>query len=75
MNGIWRRALEEKQKLELIYMADKGKISQRIIRVVSLIEETVLAYCFTRKTVRSFKLANILSVTPYKERERYRKTP
>ncbi|WP_075035048.1 hypothetical protein [Halobacillus dabanensis] len=75
MNGILRRALEEKQTLELIYMADKGKISQRVIRVVSLKEETVLAYCYTRKTVRSFKLANILSVTPYKERERYRKTP
>ncbi|WP_035508851.1 hypothetical protein [Halobacillus karajensis] len=75
MNGIWRRALEEKQKLELIYMADKRKISQRVIRVISIKEETVLAYCFTRKTVRSFKLANILSVTPYKERERYRKTP
>ncbi|MYL71705.1 hypothetical protein GLW00_12630 [Halobacillus litoralis] len=75
MNGVLRRGLEEKQQLELIYMADKGKISQRVIRVVSIKEETVLAYCYTRKTVRSFKLANILSVTPYKKRERYKKTP
>lgn len=69
MNEVWRRALEEKQKLELIYMADKGKISQRVIRVVSIKEETVLAYCYTRKTVRSFKLVNILSVTPYRKRD------
>ncbi|WLR46549.1 WYL domain-containing protein [Halobacillus litoralis] len=75
MNGVLRRALEEKQKLEFIYMADEGKISQRVIRVVSIKEETVLAYCYTRKTVRTFKLANILSVTPYKESKRYKRTP
>ncbi|MBP2006718.1 hypothetical protein [Halobacillus andaensis] len=52
MNGVLRRALQEKQKLELIYMADQGKISQRVIRVVSIQEETVLAYCTSRKEIR-----------------------
>ncbi|QAS54437.1 hypothetical protein HLI_20550 [Halobacillus litoralis] len=75
MNGVLRRALEEKQKLELIYMDDKGKISQRGNRIVSIKEETVIAYCYTRETVRSFKVANILSVTPYRERRRYKKIP
>ncbi|WP_281659141.1 hypothetical protein [Halobacillus sp. Cin3] len=67
MDGILKRALDNKQKLELIYIANEGNISQRVIRVVSIKEGTILAYCYTRKTVRSFKLANFLSVHPYME--------
>lgn len=69
MDYMLKRSLNEKQKLELIYMANEGKISQRVIRVVSIKEGIVLAYCYTRKTVRLFKKENILSVHPYKERK------
>ncbi|MYL48287.1 hypothetical protein GLV98_02275 [Halobacillus litoralis] len=49
MNGVLRRALEDKQQLELIYTGDQGKTSRRVIHVVSTKEETILAYCYTRK--------------------------
>ncbi|WP_193064927.1 hypothetical protein [Oceanobacillus oncorhynchi] len=61
MIGFLTRAMERKEKIMIYYMDSKGKVSQRIIRVVGIDDEKVLAYCYYRKQVRSFKLENILS--------------
>jgi predicted DNA-binding transcriptional regulator YafY len=67
MNGMLKRTLETGQILEMIYMSDKGEISQRKIRVITLTPGTVRAYCFMRKQQRSFKISNILSIGPIRE--------
>ncbi|WP_406945779.1 hypothetical protein ACJA3J_05885 [Halobacillus sp. SY10] len=69
MNGILNRAAGCKMSLEMIYIDGKGNMTQRKIRVVEVRESNVLAYCYNRKKVRSFRLDGILSVYPYKERK------
>lgn len=61
MVGLLNKSLYEKEKIMIYYIDSKGKVSQRIIRVVGIDDEKVLAYCYYRKQVRSFKLENILS--------------
>lgn len=61
MSGFFINAMEHRDKIMIYYMDSKGKISQRIIRVVQLDDEKILAYCYYRKQVRSFKKDNILS--------------
>ena len=61
MVGLLNKSLYEKEKIMIYYIDSKGKVSQRIIRVVGIDEEKVLAYCYYRKQVHSFKLENILS--------------
>ncbi len=70
MNGVLSRALRAKQKLDLIYVDSDGQVSQRVIRVLELREDEILAYCYTRRRVRTFKKANVLSLYPYQRRKR-----
>ncbi|WP_163529900.1 hypothetical protein [Halobacillus ihumii] len=64
MKGLLIRAIEQKQKLEMIYLDADGHMSQRTIRVLEAREEDILAYCYSRRKVRTFKKARILSLTP-----------
>lgn len=59
---LLNHAVHKKIKLEMIYMARNGKVSQRFVRVLEIREDHILAYCFYRKRVRTFKIENILSV-------------
>ncbi len=61
MVGLLNKSLYEKEKIMIYYMDSKGKVSQRIIRVVGIDNIKVIAYCYYRKQVRNFKLENILS--------------
>ena len=61
MIGFLTNVREQKEKIMIYYIDSKGEISQRIIRVVDIGEEKILAYCYYKKQVRSFKLENILS--------------
>ncbi len=63
------KALNEKQPLEIIYLSEKQKITQRTIIVHELNPHTIRAYCFLRKRRRLFKINNILSVFPLKQKE------
>ncbi|MCT1904136.1 hypothetical protein [Oceanobacillus sojae] len=61
MIGLLNKSLDKKENIMIYYMDSKGKVSQRIIRVVDIDDVKVLAYCYYRKQVRSFKKDNILS--------------
>lgn len=63
MNGLLVRALESKEKLEIIYLSNSNEISQRKIRVIEVNKQSVKAYCFLRKQYRIFSLNNILSIS------------
>ena len=62
MKSLFIKSAKEKQPIELIYIDDKGVISQRVVRVLSLNETYVKAYCYERKQLRTFKCDSILSV-------------
>jgi len=61
MNGILIRGMENQQPIELIYMGADGKLSQRIIRVLSITDTHVKAYCYSKRKLRTFRKENILS--------------
>lgn len=61
MIGFLTSAMDKKEKVMIYYIDSKGKISQRIIRVVDIDNTKILAYCYYRKQVRNFKIDSILS--------------
>ncbi|MDQ0174221.1 WYL domain-containing protein [Bacillus chungangensis] len=69
MNGLLMRALESKEKLEIIYLSNSNEISQRKIRVIE-VKQSIKVYCFLRKQYRVFSLSNILSMQPLKNKHR-----
>ncbi|MEK3887438.1 WYL domain-containing protein [Bacillus sp. FSL K6-3431] len=70
MNGLLNRAAANKDMLEMIYISNKGTITQRIIKVLSADDLTIKAYCHNKREFRTFKLENILSVGPVKQLRR-----
>jgi predicted DNA-binding transcriptional regulator YafY len=65
------KALNEKQPVEIIYISDKQIITQRTVLVNEMSQHTIRAYCYLRKQSRLFKIHNILSVFPIKQKEPY----
>jgi predicted DNA-binding transcriptional regulator YafY len=63
MKGLLTRAMERREKVEMIYLSAKGEVTQRVIDVVNLNDQHVIAYCHTRKERRLFKIDNILSLS------------
>jgi predicted DNA-binding transcriptional regulator YafY len=62
MKGILNRAFESGEILTMIYMDDKGQLSQRRIRIRTINDNQFSAYCFTRNKLRTFKMNNVLSI-------------
>ncbi|WP_373895734.1 hypothetical protein [Virgibacillus sp. CBA3643] len=61
MNGLLINAVEHKEKIVVFYIDAKNNVTERVIRVISIDEDTIVAYCYYRKQVRMFKLGNILA--------------
>ncbi|MEK5108237.1 hypothetical protein MHI57_16190 [Cytobacillus sp. FSL K6-0129] len=64
MKGLLIRGVNNKKELEMIYLDNKGDISQRRIKILSVYEDYFRAYCFTKRQQRTFKVSNILSIGP-----------
>ncbi|WLR46870.1 hypothetical protein LC065_15115 [Halobacillus litoralis] len=54
----------EKIKLAWIYINREGVISQRVVRVVDIQDEQIIAYFYERKQVGTIIKDHILSVLP-----------
>lgn len=63
------KSMRYEESLDMIYMSNSGVISKRRIRVLSINEGTFQAYCFLRKSKRTFKVDNILALVPVYQRE------
>lgn len=70
MKGLLLRAVESHERLEMIYLSATGNITQRVIKVEKVGEESFRAYCYTRRQSRTFKVSNILSIVPLKMHRR-----
>jgi predicted DNA-binding transcriptional regulator YafY len=62
MRGLLTRAMESGGHLEMIYMSNKGEITQRVIKVDNINGDSFRAYCFARNRVRTFNISNVLSI-------------
>lgn len=69
-DNLLKRALANNTDLEMIYLDNKGNLSQRRIKVLSVNNESFRAYCYNRKQQRTFKVSNVLSTGPVRNMKR-----
>jgi len=55
--------------LDMIYMAKDGTISKRSIKILQVGDVSFRAYCYLRKSNRTFKVDNILALVPVISKE------
>lgn len=68
MHGLFIHSMETKQKLEIIYVSVENQFSQRIIRVLDISENKILAYCYSKRQVRAFTISGVLSARAISKR-------
>lgn len=59
-----RKSIIRNQPLDLIYMSNDGKITKRRIRAYKCDKESFTAYCYLRRSTRTFKVDNVLAGVP-----------
>lgn len=64
------KSIERNYILDMMYMAKGGAISKRRIKVMQVGEFSFRAYCYLRKSNRTFKIDNVLALVPVTSRER-----
>jgi len=69
MEALIARAFEEGFPVEIIYLSNKQKMTQRTVLVRAHNKTLIRAYCFLRQQTRLFKIENILSIRPIKQKE------
>ncbi|GIO26371.1 hypothetical protein J43TS3_09820 [Ornithinibacillus bavariensis] len=68
MKGLFQQSIDNKEKIVIFYIDNNNNVTQRFIRVISMNGNTIVAFCYWRKKVRTFKLENILSAGPNRKR-------
>lgn len=56
--------------LDMMYMAKDGTVSKRRIRVLQMGESSFRAYCYMRRSRRTFTVDNVLALVPVYEKEK-----
>ncbi|AMQ06713.1 transcriptional regulator [Sporosarcina psychrophila] len=64
------KSVEYSEHLDMMYMAADGSISKRRINVLQVGEVSFRAYCFLRKSKRTFTIDNVLALVPIVHKER-----
>ena len=64
------KSTEYNEPLDMMYMAADGSISKRRINVLQVGEVSFRAYCFLRKSKRTFTIDNVLALVPVITKER-----
>jgi len=62
-------SVEYNEPLDMMYIASNGSISKRRINVLQVGEVSFRAYCFLRKSRRTFTIDNVLALVPVRENE------
>lgn len=65
------KSMKYNQEMDMMYMTNDGVVSQRRIKVLQLKGSCCIAYCYLRKSKRTFKIENILALVPVVEKERW----
>ncbi|OAT71861.1 WYL domain-containing protein [Parageobacillus thermoglucosidasius] len=69
MRGLLLNALENHEPLEIIYLNDRGELSQRVIVLEDVGDTHIKAFCTLRRQRRIFRLSNILSARLARKRK------
>lgn len=58
------KAMQHKQIIDIMYIANDGAITKRRIKLIKIAGESFQAYCFVRHAKRTFKFENVLAAYP-----------
>lgn len=64
------KSIKYSEELDIMYMSKEGSISKRRIKVLQVGEVSFRAYCYLRKSKRTFTIDNILALVPVVQKER-----
>jgi len=68
METVLKKAVRTGMKVTIIYQARSGFISQRTIRVFSLKNNRIVAYCYVKNEIRTFHIKSILAIERTEQR-------
>ena len=71
MLGLFILLFEKQIPVEIMYMNNKGVMTDRLIIVKGIEEKFIRAYCLKKKQPRIFILANILSAAKPRRKVQY----
>lgn len=62
--------MNKNQLVEVIYISNSGQITKRRVKVYKVNQQSFIGYCYLRKSIRTFNIANVFALVPvtYKER-------
>lgn len=64
MRKVLLKSMKYSESLNLIYRAGDGVLSKRKIQVFQVSESHFQAYCYLRKSNRTFKINSVLALIP-----------
>ena len=70
MRILLLRSVECGGILEMMYMAKSGEVSKRRIQVLEVGDTSFRAFCYLRKSKRTFRIDNVLALVPVVSKER-----
>ena len=73
MLELFISSLEKQIPVEIMFMNNKGVITDRLIIVKEIVDKFILAYCLKKRKPRIFIKANILSSAKLRVRKGVRK--
>jgi predicted DNA-binding transcriptional regulator YafY len=71
MKVLLEKSKNQQMPIEIIYLSEKGLITQRTIIVNEVNENYMKAYCFTNQQIRLLKTGNILSAAMPKRKAKF----
>lgn len=69
MRSVLVNSMKYNKSLDMMYLANSGAISKRRVKVIQVGDTTFLAYCYLRKSKRTFKIDNVLALVPVTQYE------
>lgn len=64
------RSRERNEMADMMYMDKSGAVSKRRIQVIQVGEGSFRAYCYLRRSKRTFTIDNVLALVPVVHKER-----
>lgn len=58
------KSIKYNESVDMMYMSNGAVISKRRIKVLQVNEDSFRAYCYLRKSKRTFRIDNVLAFVP-----------
>ena len=69
MRNELMKLCKRKEQAEMIYMRADGQLTKRRLQILTVGTDSFTAYCYLRRSKRTFKMDRVLSVQRIERRE------